>query len=74
MEGFVKLISDAKYDGVLGVRIMGSHATDPLGEAFVALGLKATTEALGHIMHAHPTLSESIMEAAEAVHGLSTSI
>ncbi len=73
-EGFVKIISDAKYDEILGVHIMGPHATDLLGEACVALGLEATTEALGHIMHAHPTLSESIMEAAEAVHGLSTSI
>jgi dihydrolipoamide dehydrogenase len=73
-EGFVKIISDAKYDEILGVHIMGPHATDLLGEACVALGLEATTEALGHIMHAHPTLSESIMEAAEAVHGMSTSI
>ena len=73
-EGFVKIISDAKYDEILGVHIMGPHATDLLGEACVALGLEATTEALGHIMHAHPTLSESIMEAAEAVHGMATSI
>lgn len=73
-EGFVKIVSDAKYDEILGVHIMGPHATDLLGEACVALGLEATTEALGHIMHAHPTLSESIMEAAEAVHGMATSI
>lgn len=73
-EGFVKIISDAKYDEILGVHILGPHATDLLGEACVALGLEATTEALGHIMHAHPTLSESIMEAAEAVHGMATSI
>lgn len=73
-EGFVKIVSDAKYDEILGVHILGPHATDLLGEACVALGLEATTEALGHIMHAHPTLSESIMEAAEAVHGLATSI
>ena len=73
-EGFVKIVSDAKYDEILGVHILGPHATDLLGEACVALGLEATTEALGHIMHAHPTLSEAVMEAAEAVHGMATSI
>ncbi len=67
-DGFVKVISDAKYDEVLGVHIIGPHATDLLAEASVALGLEATAEELGHIMHAHPTLSESIMEAAEDVH------
>lgn len=73
-EGFVKVVSDARYDEVLGVHIMGPHATDLLAEACVALGLEATTEELGHIMHAHPTLSEAVMEAAEAVHGMSTSM
>lgn len=73
-EGFVKVVSEAKYDEVLGVHIIGPHATDLLAEACVALGLEATAEELGHIMHAHPTLSEAVMEAAEAVHGMSTSI
>jgi dihydrolipoamide dehydrogenase len=73
-EGFVKVVSDAKYDEVLGVHIIGPHATDLLAEACVALGLEATAEELGHIMHAHPTLSEAVMEAAEAVHGMATSI
>ncbi len=73
-EGFVKVVADARYDEVLGVHIIGPHATDLLAEACVALGLEATAEELGRIMHAHPTLSEAIMEAAEAVHGLATSI
>jgi dihydrolipoyl dehydrogenase len=73
-EGFVKVVTDAKYDEVLGVHIIGPHATDLLAEACVAMGLEATAEELGHIMHAHPTLSESVMEAAEAVHGMATSI
>jgi dihydrolipoamide dehydrogenase len=73
-EGFVKVVSDAKYDEVLGVHIIGPHATDLLAEACVAMGLEATAEELGHIMHAHPTLSEAVMEAAEAVHGMATSI
>ncbi len=67
-DGFVKVVADAKYDEVLGVHIIGPHATDLLAEASVALGLEATAEELGHIMHAHPTLSESMMEAAEDVH------
>jgi dihydrolipoamide dehydrogenase len=73
-EGFVKVVADAKYDEVLGVHIIGPHATDLLAEACVAMGLEATAEEFGHIMHAHPTLSEAVMEAAEAVHGLATSI
>jgi dihydrolipoamide dehydrogenase len=73
-EGFVKVITDAKYDEVLGVHIIGPHATDLLAEACVAMGLEATAEELGHIMHAHPTLSEAVMEAAEAAHGMATSI
>ena len=73
-EGFVKVVTDAKYDEVLGVHIIGPHATDLLAEACVAMGLEATAEELGHIMHAHPTLSEALMEAAEAVHGMATSI
>jgi dihydrolipoamide dehydrogenase len=67
-DGFVKVVADAKYDEILGVHIIGPHATDLLAEACVALGLEATAEELGHIMHAHPTLTESVMEAAEDVH------
>ncbi|MEP7273322.1 MAG: dihydrolipoyl dehydrogenase [Acidobacteriota bacterium] len=73
-EGFVKVVTETKYDEVLGVHIIGPHATDLLAEACVALGLEATAEELGRIMHAHPTLSEAVMEAAEAVHGMATSI
>ncbi len=73
-EGFIKVIADAKYDEVLGVHMIGPHATDLLAEACVAMGLEATAEELGHIMHAHPTLSEAVMEAAEAVHGMATSM
>ena len=67
-DGFVKIVAEAKYDEILGVHIIGPHATDLLAEACVAVGLEATAEALGTIMHAHPTLSESVMEAAEDVH------
>jgi dihydrolipoamide dehydrogenase len=68
--GLVKIISDAKYDEVLGVHIVGPHATDLISEACVALRLEATTEEITRTMHPHPTLPETLMQAAEAVYGL----
>ncbi|RYF04927.1 MAG: dihydrolipoyl dehydrogenase, partial [Deltaproteobacteria bacterium] len=68
-DGFVKIVSDAKYDEVLGVHIIGPHATDLIAEACVALRLECTTEELAHTIHAHPTLSESVLEAAHATLG-----
>lgn len=67
--GFVKVVSEAKYDEVLGVHMIGPHATDLIAEACVALQLEATTEAISRTMHPHPTLSETLMQAAEAVYG-----
>ena len=69
-EGFVKIVSEAKYDELLGVHIIGPHATDLIAEAVVALEHEATAESLMRAVHAHPTLSESIMEAAHAAEGL----
>jgi dihydrolipoamide dehydrogenase len=68
-DGFVKIVSDAKYDEVLGVHIIGPHATDLIAEAGVALRLECTTEELAHTIHAHPTLSEGVLEAAHAAMG-----
>ncbi len=68
-EGFVKVVRDKKYDEVLGVHILGAHATDLIAEACVALQLEGTDEELFRTMHAHPTLSEAVMEAAHAAHG-----
>ncbi|HET6346759.1 MAG TPA: dihydrolipoyl dehydrogenase [Myxococcota bacterium] len=68
-DGFVKIVSDAKYDEVLGVHIIGPHATDLVAEACVALRLECTTEELAHTIHAHPTLSEGVLEAAHAAMG-----
>ncbi len=65
-EGFVKIVSDAKYDEVLGVHIVGPRATDLIAEAVVALQLESTTEELARTMHAHPTLPEAVLEAAHA--------
>ncbi|HEX8474180.1 MAG TPA: dihydrolipoyl dehydrogenase [Pyrinomonadaceae bacterium] len=69
-EGFVKIVSETKYDELLGVHIVGPHATELIAEACVAMQLESTAEELGRTMHAHPTISESVMEAAEGIHGL----
>jgi dihydrolipoamide dehydrogenase len=68
-EGFVKVVRDKKYDEVLGVHIIGVHATDLIAEACVALQMEGTDEELFRTMHAHPTLSEAVHEAAHAAHG-----
>ncbi len=67
--GFVKVVSEARYDEVLGVHIVGPHATDLISEACVALQLETTTEEIFRTIHPHPTLPEAIMQAAEAVYG-----
>ncbi len=67
--GFVKIVSEKKYDEVLGVHIIGPKATELISEATAALNLEATAESLIHAVHAHPTLSEAMGEAALAVHG-----
>jgi len=68
-EGLVKVVSEARYDEVLGVHIVGPHATDLISEACAALRLEATTEEIFRTVHPHPTLPEAIMQAAEAVYG-----
>lgn len=72
--GFVKIVSETKYDQVLGVHIIGPHATELIAEATSALALEATTESMIHAIHAHPTLHEAIHEAALGVHGRSIHI
>jgi dihydrolipoamide dehydrogenase len=67
--GFVKIVAEKKYDEVLGVHIIGPAATELIAEAGAALKLEATSEELVKTIHAHPTLSEAIHEAAEAVQG-----
>jgi dihydrolipoamide dehydrogenase len=69
-DGFVKIVAEKKYDEVLGVHIIGPHATELLAECVVAMALETTADEFGRIIHAHPTVSESIMEAAEGVHDL----
>jgi dihydrolipoamide dehydrogenase len=68
-EGFVKIVSDARYDQILGVHMIGPHVTDMIAEATGMMRLETTTEELARTVHPHPTLSEAVMEAAHAVLG-----
>jgi dihydrolipoamide dehydrogenase len=68
-EGFVKIVADTKYDEVLGVHIIGPRATELIAEAVLALRLECTVEELIRTIHAHPTMSEAMGEAAHATHG-----
>jgi dihydrolipoamide dehydrogenase len=67
--GFVRIVTEAKYDEILGVHIIGPHATELISEATAALNLEATAASLFEAVHAHPTLAEAMGEAALAVHG-----
>ena len=68
-EGFVKIVADKKYDEVLGVHMIGPRSTELVAEAVLALRLECTVEELIRTMHAHPTFSEAVGEAAHATHG-----
>jgi dihydrolipoamide dehydrogenase len=68
-EGFVKIVATKKYSEVVGCQIIGLHATDMISEVVLGRTLEMTTAELGHAVHPHPTLSESIMEAALAAEG-----
>jgi dihydrolipoamide dehydrogenase len=68
-EGFVKIVADKKYDEVLGVHMIGPRSTELIAEAVLALRLECTVEELIRTIHAHPTFSEAVAEAAHAVHG-----
>ena len=67
-EGFVKLVSEKKYKQILGVHIIGPHATELIAEGTSLIGLEATAGDLSHLIHPHPTVSEGIMEAAHALY------
>ena len=69
--GFVKLIFDEKYGELLGAHIVGSEATEMIAELGMAKALEGTWDDLSMTVHAHPTLSEAIMEAAMDAQGYS---
>jgi dihydrolipoamide dehydrogenase len=68
-EGFVKIVAGRQYDEVLGVHMIGPRSTELVAETVLALRLECTVEELTRTMHAHPTFSEAIGEAAHAAHG-----
>ena len=63
-EGFVKIIAERRLGQILGVHILGEHATDLIGECLLAMNVEASIEDLGEVIKGHPTLSETVMEAA----------
>lgn len=73
-DGFVKLIFDEKYGELLGAHIIGPEATELIAELTLAKSMEATYETIVKTVHAHPTLSESIMEAAANAYGESIHI
>jgi dihydrolipoamide dehydrogenase len=70
-DGFVKIVSDAKYGEILGVHIIGPHAYELIAEAVTAMSAEATVDSMIATIHAHPTLYEAVGEAFNSVYGLS---
>jgi dihydrolipoamide dehydrogenase len=66
-EGVVKIVGDAKTDRLLGVQILGPHASDMIAECVMAMEMAASVEDVARTNHAHPTLPEAVKEAAMAV-------
>jgi dihydrolipoamide dehydrogenase len=73
-DGFVKILADAKTDQILGVHMVGPEVTELIAEAALAIEMGATAEDIARTIHAHPTLPEAMMEAAESVHGMAVHI
>ncbi len=69
-DGFVKIVSDAKYGEILGVHIIGPQATELIAEAVAVMELEGTVEEMMFTVHAHPTLSEAMLDAYGAVEGM----
>lgn len=67
--GFIKILADKKYGQVLGAHLYCAHATDMIGEVVLAMEAECCIEDIAGCIHAHPTVSEGIMEAANAVFG-----
>jgi dihydrolipoamide dehydrogenase len=69
-EGFIKIVSDSKYGEILGVHIIGPQATELIAEAVAAMEAESTVNDLMWTIHAHPTLSEAMLDASNSVYGL----
>ncbi len=73
-EGFIKVVADVKYEEILGVHIIGPSATELIAEAVTAMELEATAQDLMWTIHAHPTLSEAMLDAANSVDGIAINV
>ncbi len=73
-DGFVKIVSDAKYGEILGVHIIGPQATELIAECVTAIELEATVEEMMFTIHAHPTLSESLLDGFSSVEGMAINV
>ncbi|HEY3341229.1 MAG TPA: dihydrolipoyl dehydrogenase [Anaerolineae bacterium] len=73
-DGFVKIVADEKYGEILGVHMIGPDVTELLPEFVLAKSAELTPDQIADAVHAHPTLSEALMEAAHGVNGLPLSI
>jgi dihydrolipoamide dehydrogenase len=73
-DGFVKIIADARYGEILGAHLIGPQVTELLPELTLAHNAELTAEEIARNVHAHPTLSEALMEAAHEVEGKSVQI
>jgi dihydrolipoamide dehydrogenase len=69
-DGFVKVVADAKYGEILGVHIIGPQATELIAEAVAVMELEGTVDHLMFTIHAHPTLSEAMLDGYAAVEGM----
>lgn len=69
-EGLTKIVADAATDEILGVHILGPEAGELIASAAMAMQLEATVEEIAHTIHTHPTLAETLMEAAEDYYGI----
>ncbi|MBN2028503.1 MAG: dihydrolipoyl dehydrogenase [Actinobacteria bacterium] len=67
-QGFIQLVVDASSDKIIGCQIMSAHASDLIHELALAIQMGITADQLGRTIHAHPSLAEAVMEAAEAAH------
>jgi dihydrolipoamide dehydrogenase len=73
-DGFVKVVADAKYGEILGVHIIGPGATEIIAECVTAMELEATVESMMFTIHAHPTLSESLLDGFASVEGMAINV
>ena len=74
VDGFVKVVADAKHGEVLGVHIIGPYATEIIAEAVTAIELEATIEEMMFTIHAHPTVAEALLDGFSSVEGMAVNV